>query len=163
MLPAVSARRPVMLSASEAAHAAVRRWPPSPSSPPGAPAGLCLKAVKLTPCHLVAHVTEEPRHGVCISCFPGGCSLNASGAKITSGLASRIPWASATGRQIFGISRGMRIGRRATVSASCVPLPARLKSRRKCRPLFSICRFRYAVPDILTAVFFYIYVAYETK
>ena len=100
-----------------------------PSSPPGAPAGLCRKIAKLVPCDLVAHAAVEPRSAASPwSLYPtlsGGCFLNASGAEITSGLASRIPWASATGRQIFGINGGMRTGRRAKPSA-CLA--------RRCRP-----------------------------
>ena len=72
-----------------------------PSSPPGAPAGLCRKTAKLAPCDLVVHVAVEPRSAASPwSLYPtlsGGCFLNASGAEITSGLVSRISWASATG------------------------------------------------------------------
>lgn len=61
MLPVVSRRRPVLLAASAAAHAAVWRWPPSPSSPPGAPVGLCRQTAKPAPCDLVVHTGVEPR------------------------------------------------------------------------------------------------------
>lgn len=63
MLPVVSRRSPVLLAASAAAHAAVRRWPLSPLSPPGAPVGLCRQTAKPAPCDLVVHTAVERRRG----------------------------------------------------------------------------------------------------
>ena len=121
----------------------------------------------LTPCHLVAYAAVEPRRVASPWSLYPTLSEWALLERIRreNHFRPRIPHSLGERNRAanFRNQQGNADRAQGAVSVPCVPLPARLKSRRKCRPLFSICRFRYAVPDILAAVFFYIYVAYETK